>query len=136
MKIAIRLQIEAGDGGPCDEEILSLDKPHNQLERLGLSLAEALLAGEPVTIAEFIDHGGPGPAAKSARCAVSSSRPDSTCRTTSPYTPNITPPSRFRIGWRNVAEVASDLLSDKGYPIMKKPLLVPALATVPVCAGL
>ena len=41
MKIAIRLQIEAGDGGPCDQEILSLDKPHDQLERLGLSLAEA-----------------------------------------------------------------------------------------------
>ena len=41
MKIAIRLQIEAGDSGPCDEEILSLDKPHDQLERLGLSLAEA-----------------------------------------------------------------------------------------------
>ena len=41
MKIAIRLQIEAGDGGPCDEEILSLDKSHDQLERLGLSLAEA-----------------------------------------------------------------------------------------------
>ena len=41
MKIAIRLQIEAGNGGPCDEEILSLDKPHDQLEKLGLSLAEA-----------------------------------------------------------------------------------------------
>ena len=41
MKIAIRLQFEAGDGGPCDEEILSLDKPHDQLEGLGLSLAEA-----------------------------------------------------------------------------------------------
>ena len=34
MKIAIRLQIEVGDGGPCDEEILSLDKPHDQLERV------------------------------------------------------------------------------------------------------
>ena len=41
MKIAIRLRIEAGDAGPCDEEILSLDKPHDQPERVGLSLAEA-----------------------------------------------------------------------------------------------
>ena len=39
MKIEIRLRIEAGDGGPCDEEILSLDKPHDQLEMVGLSLA-------------------------------------------------------------------------------------------------
>ena len=41
MKIEIRLRIEASDGGPCDEEILSLDKPHDQLEMVGLSLAEA-----------------------------------------------------------------------------------------------
>ena len=41
MKIEIRLRIEAGDGGPCDEEILSLDKPHDQLEKVGLLLAEA-----------------------------------------------------------------------------------------------
>ena len=41
MKIEIRLRIERGEGGPCDEEILALDKPHDQLERLGLSLAEA-----------------------------------------------------------------------------------------------
>ena len=41
MKIEIRLRIERGDGGPCDEEILALDKPHDQLEMIGLSLAEA-----------------------------------------------------------------------------------------------
>ena len=41
MKIEIRLRIEAGDGGPCDEELLVLDKPHDRLEQVGLSLAEA-----------------------------------------------------------------------------------------------
>ena len=41
MKIEIRLRIEAADGGSCDEEILLLDKPHDQLEMVGLSLAEA-----------------------------------------------------------------------------------------------
>ena len=41
MKIEIRLRIDAGDGGPRDEELLVLDKPHDQLERIGLSLAEA-----------------------------------------------------------------------------------------------
>ena len=41
MKIEIRLRIEGGDGGACDEEILALDKPHDQLEMIGLSLAEA-----------------------------------------------------------------------------------------------
>ena len=41
MKIEIRLRIEGGDGAPCDEEILALDKPHDQLEMIGLSLAEA-----------------------------------------------------------------------------------------------
>ena len=41
MKIVIRLRIEAGDGGPCDEELLVLDKPHDRLEQVGLSLAEA-----------------------------------------------------------------------------------------------
>ena len=49
MKIEIRLRIEGGDGAPCDEEILALDKPHDQLEMIGLSLAEAreLLASRP-----------------------------------------------------------------------------------------
>ena len=41
MKIEIRLRIDAGGDGPCDEELLVLDKPHNQLEQVGLSLAEA-----------------------------------------------------------------------------------------------
>ena len=41
MKIEIRLRIDAGDGGPCDEELVVLDKPHDQLEQVGLSLAEA-----------------------------------------------------------------------------------------------
>ena len=41
MKIEIRLWIEAGDGGPCDEELLVLDKPNDRLEQVGLSLAEA-----------------------------------------------------------------------------------------------
>ena len=41
MKIEIRLRIDAGDDGPCDEELLVLDKPHDQLEQVGLSLAEA-----------------------------------------------------------------------------------------------
>ena len=41
MKIEIRLRIDAGDHGPCDEEILVLDKPHDLLEQVGLSLAEA-----------------------------------------------------------------------------------------------
>lgn len=34
MKIEIRLRIEAGDGGPCDEELLVLDKPHDRLEQV------------------------------------------------------------------------------------------------------
>ena len=41
MKIEIRLRIDAGDGGNCDEELLVLNKPHDQLERIGLSLDEA-----------------------------------------------------------------------------------------------
>ena len=41
MKIEIRLRIDAGDGDPGDEELLVLDKPHDQLEQVGLSLAEA-----------------------------------------------------------------------------------------------
>ena len=41
MKIEIRLRIDVGDDGPGDEEILELDKPHDQLEKVGLSLAEA-----------------------------------------------------------------------------------------------
>ena len=41
MKIELRLRNDAGDGKPGDEEILVLDKPHDQLERIGLSLAEA-----------------------------------------------------------------------------------------------
>ena len=41
MKIEIRLRIDAGDGGLGDEELLVLDKPHDQLEQVGLSLAEA-----------------------------------------------------------------------------------------------
>ena len=41
MKIEIRLRIDVGDDGPGDEEILVLDKPHDQLEKVGLSLAEA-----------------------------------------------------------------------------------------------
>ena len=41
MKIEIRLRIDAGDGGLGDEELPVLDKPHDQLEQVGLSLAEA-----------------------------------------------------------------------------------------------
>ena len=41
MKIEIRLRIDVGDDGPGYEEILVLDKPHDQLENVGLSLAEA-----------------------------------------------------------------------------------------------
>ena len=41
MKIEIRLRIDVGDDDPGDEEILVLDKPHDQLEKVGLSLAEA-----------------------------------------------------------------------------------------------
>lgn len=41
MKIEIKLRIAAGDGTICEEEVLSLDKPHDQLEAIGLSLAEA-----------------------------------------------------------------------------------------------
>ena len=41
MKIEIRLRIDVGDDGPGGEEILVLDKPHDQLEKVGLSLAEA-----------------------------------------------------------------------------------------------
>ena len=40
MKIEIRLRIDAGDGAPRDEEVLVLDKPHDRLERIGLSLDE------------------------------------------------------------------------------------------------
>ena len=35
------LRIDAGDSGLCDEELVVLDKPHDQLEQVGLSLAEA-----------------------------------------------------------------------------------------------
>ena len=41
MKIEIRLRIDVGTEGLCDEELLVLDKPHDQLEQVGLSLAEA-----------------------------------------------------------------------------------------------
>ncbi|RFC64809.1 ISKra4 family transposase [Mesorhizobium denitrificans] len=41
MKIEIKLRIAATDDGFCEEEILSLDKPHDRLEAIGLSLAEA-----------------------------------------------------------------------------------------------
>jgi hypothetical protein len=41
MKIEIRLRIDAGDGEACDEEVLVLDKPHDRLEQIGLSLDEA-----------------------------------------------------------------------------------------------
>ncbi|WP_018431432.1 ISKra4-like element ISUnCu7 family transposase [Hoeflea sp. 108] len=41
MKIEIKLRIAAADGSICDEEILRFDKPHDQLEAIGLSLAEA-----------------------------------------------------------------------------------------------
>lgn len=41
MKIEIKLRIAADDGAICEEEILSLDKPHDQLEAIGFSLAEA-----------------------------------------------------------------------------------------------
>jgi hypothetical protein len=41
MKIEIKLRIATADGGICEEEVLSLDKPHDRLEAIGLSLAEA-----------------------------------------------------------------------------------------------
>jgi hypothetical protein len=41
MKIEIRLKIATDDDTLCDEEILSLDKPYDQLETLGLSLNNA-----------------------------------------------------------------------------------------------
>ena len=41
MKIEIRLRIDTGDGVFGDEELLVLDKPHDQLEQVGLLLAEA-----------------------------------------------------------------------------------------------
>jgi len=41
MKIEIRLRIDAGDGEAFDEEVLVLDKPHDRLEQIGLSLDEA-----------------------------------------------------------------------------------------------
>ena len=39
--VEFNMRIDAGDDGPCDEEVLVLDKPHDQLEQVGLSLAEA-----------------------------------------------------------------------------------------------
>ncbi len=41
MKIEIRLKIDAGKVNVIDEEVLELDKPHDQLEQIGLSLDEA-----------------------------------------------------------------------------------------------
>ena len=41
MKIEIRLRIDIGDGAPHDDEVLVLDKPHDQLEQIGLSIDEA-----------------------------------------------------------------------------------------------
>ncbi|MDE0521744.1 MAG: ISKra4 family transposase [Boseongicola sp.] len=41
MKIEVRLRIDAGEGNVIDEEVLELDKPHDALERIGLSLDEA-----------------------------------------------------------------------------------------------
>lgn len=41
MKIEIRLNITTDTGTHCDETVLSLDKPHDQLEAIGLSLQEA-----------------------------------------------------------------------------------------------
>ena len=41
MKIEIRLRIDGEDGVPHDDEVLTLDKPHDQLEQIGLSLHEA-----------------------------------------------------------------------------------------------
>lgn len=40
MKIEVRLRINAGDGDGCDEEVLTLNKPHDQLEQVGLSLQD------------------------------------------------------------------------------------------------
>jgi hypothetical protein len=41
MKIEIKLRVAAADGTICEEEVLSLDKPHDRLEAIGLSLDEA-----------------------------------------------------------------------------------------------
>ena len=41
MRIEVRLRIDAGEGNVIDEEVLELDKPHDALERIGLSLDEA-----------------------------------------------------------------------------------------------
>ena len=41
MKIEIRLRIDAGESNSCEEEVWVLDKAHDQLEQLGLSLDEA-----------------------------------------------------------------------------------------------
>ena len=41
MKIEVRLRIDAGEGNVIDEEVLELDKPHDALERIGLSLDKA-----------------------------------------------------------------------------------------------
>ena len=41
MKIEIRLKIDAGEVNAIDEDVLELDKPHDALERIGLSLDEA-----------------------------------------------------------------------------------------------
>ena len=41
MKIEIRLRIHAGEDNVIDEEVLELDKPHDALEQIGLSLNEA-----------------------------------------------------------------------------------------------
>lgn len=41
MRIEIRLRIDDGDGITDDDDVLILDKPHDQLEQIGLSLDEA-----------------------------------------------------------------------------------------------
>ena len=41
MKIKIRLRIHAGEDNVIDEKVLELDKPHDALEQIGLSLNEA-----------------------------------------------------------------------------------------------
>ena len=41
MKIEIRLRIDAGESNSCEEEVWVLDKAHDQLEHIGLSLDEA-----------------------------------------------------------------------------------------------
>ena len=52
MQIKIKLQVATDDDIICDEEVLHLDKPHDQLEAIGLSLYEtkALLKQLQVSI--------------------------------------------------------------------------------------